>query len=491
MAYFNPNRVDFNYNTNMIDAVGAVGRSLWDIYKENVAKNQNQMKINETMRSNLASEALTGARDAETARHNLTTEAETASNNAFTQKFKQSELAEKVKNWNNQALHYANQDKIGMMNANTSLYNADTSRMNANTQAQRLEFDKNKQNDQDLQDAILAKSRANLLNETDAETAALIGVTPQNLELIKNNLKQQGFNDEQIERGINQHIRTQIASLGGTYWNNPLSQQEIIETRKTKNQEVEDSILSAKSLLKENSGLREKIGKKYGVDVGALDDANLDAILRNEMKSGGGLNPKIISASTKNLKPLADNISTIKLASTISNIVSDGAQKETGWFGLTKPANSVAQFLNSDSQEATNARVAINTLRAKMAKTARSNAVLQALQEIMPKYGDPSTQNFLSTLTAAAHLAYTDIDAAIATLPNGVYSDNIEAELKNLDALSANIERLTGISPKTLEPTSAQQRNVRSEQVAVSGRSLGGGNIMQVKAGNGTTVNFR
>lgn len=144
MAFFNPNRVDFNYNTNMIDAVGAVGRSLWDIYKENVAKNQNQMKINETMRSNLASEALIGTKNDETARHNLATEAETASNNAFTQKFKQSELTEKVKNWGNLATHYANQDRIGAMNANTMAYNADTSRMNANTSAGRLDFDKNK-----------------------------------------------------------------------------------------------------------------------------------------------------------------------------------------------------------------------------------------------------------------------------------------------------------------------------------------------------------
>ena len=111
MAYFNPNRVDFNYNTNMIDAVGAVGRSLWDIYKQNVQKNQNQMKINETMRSNLASEALTGARNDEIARHNQTIESETASDNAFTQKFKQNELAEKVKNWNNQALHYDRYDE--------------------------------------------------------------------------------------------------------------------------------------------------------------------------------------------------------------------------------------------------------------------------------------------------------------------------------------------------------------------------------------------
>lgn len=144
MAFFNPNRVDFNYNTNMIDAVGAVGRSLWDIYKENVTKNQNQMKINEAMRSNLASEALIGAKNDETARHNLATEAETASNNALTQNFKQNELAEKVKNWNNLATHYANQDRIGAMNANTMAYNADTSRMNANTSAGRLDFDKNK-----------------------------------------------------------------------------------------------------------------------------------------------------------------------------------------------------------------------------------------------------------------------------------------------------------------------------------------------------------
>ncbi|QCD52806.1 hypothetical protein [Campylobacter sp. RM16192] len=58
MAYFNPNRVDFNYNTNMIDAVGEVGRSLWDIYKDNVTKNQNQMKIDEAKRSNLANEGI-------------------------------------------------------------------------------------------------------------------------------------------------------------------------------------------------------------------------------------------------------------------------------------------------------------------------------------------------------------------------------------------------------------------------------------------------
>lgn len=40
----------------MIDAVGAVGRSLWDIYKTNVEKNQNQMKLDEQERSNKAQE---------------------------------------------------------------------------------------------------------------------------------------------------------------------------------------------------------------------------------------------------------------------------------------------------------------------------------------------------------------------------------------------------------------------------------------------------
>lgn len=56
MAYFNPQKVDFNPNTNMIDAVGAVGKSLYEIYKDNMLKNQNQMKINEGIRHNKAVE---------------------------------------------------------------------------------------------------------------------------------------------------------------------------------------------------------------------------------------------------------------------------------------------------------------------------------------------------------------------------------------------------------------------------------------------------
>ena len=85
MAWFNPHKVDFNYDTKMIDAVGAVGKSLWDIYKTNVEKNQNQAKLDETNRANLATEGLYDARNQETARHNLAGEAETARKNAFDQ----------------------------------------------------------------------------------------------------------------------------------------------------------------------------------------------------------------------------------------------------------------------------------------------------------------------------------------------------------------------------------------------------------------------
>lgn len=133
MAYFNPNRVDFNYNTNMIDAVGAVGRSLWDIYKDNVVKNQNQMKIEEDIRSNKATEFLTGQKNLETARHNLVDEKIKGVNADTSIK----ELEAKRQYWANQANHWANSDKVAAMNANTS-------RINANTATQRLNFDKTK-----------------------------------------------------------------------------------------------------------------------------------------------------------------------------------------------------------------------------------------------------------------------------------------------------------------------------------------------------------
>lgn len=56
MPYFNPNKVDFNYNTNTIDAVGATGRALWDIYQDSVKNNFTKQRLAEENRSNLAQE---------------------------------------------------------------------------------------------------------------------------------------------------------------------------------------------------------------------------------------------------------------------------------------------------------------------------------------------------------------------------------------------------------------------------------------------------
>ena len=74
MAYFNPNTIAFNPSTNMIDAVGAVGRSFYEIYKDNVAKNQNQIKLDELSRHNAEYENLLSNKNTETFRHNLVAE---------------------------------------------------------------------------------------------------------------------------------------------------------------------------------------------------------------------------------------------------------------------------------------------------------------------------------------------------------------------------------------------------------------------------------
>lgn len=288
MAYFNPNRVDFNYNTNMIDAVGAVGRSLWDIYKENVTKNQNQMKINETMRSNLASEALTGARDAETARHHAETERETASNNAFTQKFKQSELAEKVKNWNNQALHYANQDKIGMMNANTSLYNADTSRMNANTQAQRLNFDIGK----------AGAAQQEKQQYVDVAFDMLGGALPQGLSPEQRATYKRSF----VEARTNPQIAKIVGSQdGGAFKNLPVGIQNRLNNAKALMDRytpyANDLVANESQISGALDNLTAPIGRWAGLNsdvvAGLYADAEAIADMERAYTKGGGNQAKI------------------------------------------------------------------------------------------------------------------------------------------------------------------------------------------------------
>lgn len=443
MAWFNPHKVDFNYDTRMIDAVGAVGKSLWDIYKTNVEKNQNQAKLDETNRANLATEGLYDARNQETARHNLAGEAETARKNAFDQSM-----------------------DINKFNLDRSYKGALMNNMaqdNARGWAQ-LAFNKQQAQDKDAAETQIALARSDLLNKTDVDTASLLGVDEQNLNAMRENLRQKGFSDDQISNGINQYVKTRIGTLGGTYWSNPLGQQEVIEARKRQNQEQEDNIASAVALARGNINIRRQLGKKYNLDFSSLSDEQMTPYIKKEMQPGGSLNPKIIAASTKNVKGLTDNLSTISIVADIANGLSKGAQEETGTLGIKPTLNNIAKFLNSDNPEATRIRAQIDALRVKMAKTARSNAVLEQMNAIMPKYGDASTNNFLSTLSAAAYLANTDIDSAIKVLPNGVYSDDLQDSLKNLDVPLNQIADVTGIDPRTMRRVSNQRINIPPAQ---------------------------
>ncbi|WP_148800565.1 hypothetical protein [Campylobacter concisus] len=102
MPYFNPNKVDFNYNTNTIDAVGATGRALWDIYQDSVRNNFTKQRLAEENRSNLATEQHNINKLNEDIRHHTTTETETANNNAITQGLKRDELGIREKQINAQ-----------------------------------------------------------------------------------------------------------------------------------------------------------------------------------------------------------------------------------------------------------------------------------------------------------------------------------------------------------------------------------------------------
>lgn len=102
MPYFNPNKVDFNYNTNTIDAVGATGRALWDIYQDSVRNNFTKQKLAEENRSNLANEQHNINKLNEDIRHHTTTETETANNNAINQGLKRDELGIREKQINAQ-----------------------------------------------------------------------------------------------------------------------------------------------------------------------------------------------------------------------------------------------------------------------------------------------------------------------------------------------------------------------------------------------------
>lgn len=152
MPYFNPNKVDFNYNTNTIDAVGATGRALWDIYQDSVRNNFTKQRLAEENRSNLANEQNNIDRLNENIRHNMSTETETANNNAINQGFKRDELGLKGQELNLKANKYQNDALYNHLMANVAL-------QNANTNANRLNFDVQKYNS-GLNDDSLAANLA-------------------------------------------------------------------------------------------------------------------------------------------------------------------------------------------------------------------------------------------------------------------------------------------------------------------------------------------
>lgn len=139
MPYFNPNKIDFNYNTNTIDAVGATGRALWDIYQDSVRNNFTKQRLAEENRSNLATEQNNIDRLNENIRHNISTETETANNNTINQGFKRDELGLKGQELNLKANKYQNDALYNHLMANVAL-------QNANTNANRLNFDMQKYN---------------------------------------------------------------------------------------------------------------------------------------------------------------------------------------------------------------------------------------------------------------------------------------------------------------------------------------------------------
>ena len=134
MPYFNPNKIDFNYNTNTIDAVGATGRALWDIYQDSVRNNFTKQRLAEENRSNLATEQNNIDRLNENIRHNISTETETANNNTINQGFKRDELGLKGQELGLKANKYQNDAYHNQLMANIAM-------QNANTNANRLNFD--------------------------------------------------------------------------------------------------------------------------------------------------------------------------------------------------------------------------------------------------------------------------------------------------------------------------------------------------------------
>lgn len=74
MAFFNPKYLEFNPNASVIQNAGALGRGIYDIYKDNVVRKQEYDKQQETIRANQALEQHRQDSLDETKRHHGATE---------------------------------------------------------------------------------------------------------------------------------------------------------------------------------------------------------------------------------------------------------------------------------------------------------------------------------------------------------------------------------------------------------------------------------
>ncbi|AQW87143.1 hypothetical protein CPIN18021_0296 [Campylobacter pinnipediorum subsp. caledonicus] len=454
MAFYNPKVVDFNPSRMRIEATGDIGGGLWDIYKHNVAKNQTQMKLDEDKRHNVASEDLSNK-----------TLQETITDNAFDRDFKQNKFNVENDHWNKD--YALKQDEF----ANTKDYRDKSlwTRWNEFKANKDIAYAKMFADQQEKQEKInteniLANSQADWLNKEVPDVAKTLGISQEGLSKTRERLKQQGYTDDQINGAVNTLVKTQIASLGTGFNTNPYEYIRKIKESNAQAQQDEANFSAVKSYVLGNKRARNALSAKYGAPIENLDPQTLDNYIRLESTGKGGLfNRNNIIASSKNAKAMATNLTALKELGTIVGMIEKGASNHTGFFGANKPINAIKQFLNSDDIEATALKNKLNALYTRFAKGARSDKVAEAMDRILPKFGDPSTNNFLSSLAVLSGELNSELQSMAKTLPNGTYSDDFQAELDNIPAILTRIKDLTGIDPVTMENTKSEHKKTKSQ----------------------------
>lgn len=213
MAFYNPNKIEFNPNTMVIEKAGALGRSLYDIYNDNVERKQKQAKLNETNRHNMQIEA-----------YNQNTLDETINNNKIknTETARHNETMENLGflNTANTANHYTNQHNLGLLEAGVQ-------QQKLGLEQQKIQQDLNKKINDSMNMVNVLDSKPEMANE--------LGITRDEINLAKSdptgitalnilgkveqnkNLKSLGFNVN-IKRGqLTQAENSSLSHLAQTF----------------------------------------------------------------------------------------------------------------------------------------------------------------------------------------------------------------------------------------------------------------------------------